>query len=181
MDTLLFTLFDIGARLQQFLDAGGPVLRVIAGVIFIMWIMSVERLFYIWRTLPKMEARAREAWEARADRGSWRARQVRRALIAGVQLDAQAYLPLIKTLVALCPMFGLLGTVTGMIAVFDVMAFSGMGNPRLMASGVSQATIPTMAGMVGALSGLFVIHFLESRVRQRVSQLDDDLNVAREG
>ena len=64
MDALLFTLFDIGARLQQFLDAGGPVLRVIAVVIFIMWIMSVERLFYVWRTLPRMEAKAREAWEA---------------------------------------------------------------------------------------------------------------------
>ena len=46
---------------------------------------------------------------------------------------------------------GLMGTVTGMIEVFDVMAISGSGNPRSMAAGVSKATVPTMAGMVAAL------------------------------
>ena len=51
-------------------------------------------------------------------------------------------------------MFGLLGTVTGMIEVFDVMAVAGSGNARGMAAGVSKATLPTMAGMVGALSGM---------------------------
>ena len=61
-----------------------------------------------------------------------------------------------KTLVALCPLLGLLGTVTGMIEVFDVMAISGSGNARAMASGVSKATIPTMSGMVAALSGLVI-------------------------
>ena len=66
------------------------------------------------------------------------------------------YLMLIKTLVAICPMVGLLGTVTGMITVFETMATHGTGNPRLMAAGISMATVPTMAGMVAALSGLFV-------------------------
>jgi biopolymer transport protein ExbB len=50
-------------------------------------------------------------------------------------------------------MLGLLGTVTGMIEVFDVMA-GGSGNARGMAAGVSKATLPTMAGMVAALSGM---------------------------
>ena len=57
-------------------------------------------------------------------------------------------------LIALLPMFGLLGTVTGMIQVFDVMASMGSGNARAMANGVSAATIPTMAGMVIALVAL---------------------------
>ena len=56
-------------------------------------------------------------------------------------------------MVALCPMLGLLGTVTGMIEVFDVMAAGG-GNTRGMAAGVSKATLPTMAGMVAAISGM---------------------------
>ncbi len=55
-------------------------------------------------------------------------------------------------LVAICPMLGLLGTVTGMISVFDVMATQGSSQPRLMASGISLATLPTMAGMVAALA-----------------------------
>ncbi|MCE7629768.1 MotA/TolQ/ExbB proton channel family protein, partial [Vibrio fluvialis] len=46
--------------------------------------------------------------------------------------------------------------VTGMISVFDVMATQGSSNPKLMASGISLATLPTMAGMVAALAGMFV-------------------------
>ena len=68
-----------------------------------------------------------------------------------------------------------MGTVTGMIEVFDVMAFSGSGNARSMASGVSKATIPTMAGMVGALSGVFLVTLLNQKVNREVEDLEDNL------
>lgn len=177
MDTVLLAFFDISARIDRFVDAGGPVLLAIAGVIFLMWAMSVERFVYFKWVLPKQERAVLALWEQRDERQSWQAHQVRRALLSGVQLNAERYVPTIKTLVTVCPLFGLLGTVTGMIAVFDVMAFAGMGNPRLMASGVSKATIPTMAGMVGALSGLFVIHWLENQVKRRVELLGDHLTL----
>ena len=77
----------------------------------------------------------------------------------------------------MCPLFGLLGTVTGMIEVFDAMAFSGSGNARSMASGVSKATIPTMAGMVGALSGVFLVTILTRKVETEVELLDDSLTM----
>ncbi len=65
-------------------------------------------------------------------------------------------------------MLGLLGTVTGMIDVFEVMSISGSGNSRAMAAGVSKATIPTMAGMVAALSGVFMNAWLQrTAVRER--------------
>jgi biopolymer transport protein ExbB len=68
-----------------------------------------------------------------------------------------------------------MGTVTGMIEVFDVMALSGSGNARSMASGVSKATIPTMAGMVGALSGVFLVTVLNQKVNREVEDLEDNL------
>ena len=52
-------------------------------------------------------------------------------------------------------MIGLLGTVYGMIEVFEVLSFLGTGNPRAMSSGVAKATIPTMASMVITLFGLY--------------------------
>ncbi len=58
-------------------------------------------------------------------------------------------------------MLGLLGTVTGMIEVFDIMAITGTGNARLMASGIARATLPTMTGLVISITGLFAITFLE--------------------
>jgi biopolymer transport protein ExbB len=90
-------------------------------------------------------------------------------------MSANQYLLIIKTMVAICPLLGLMGTVTGMIEVFDVMAISGSGNARSMASGVSKATIPTMAGMVGALSGVFLVTVLNQEVNREVEDLEDNL------
>ena len=69
----------------------------------------------------------------------------------------------------------LLGTVLGMIAVFDVLALNGTGNPRGMAAGVWQATLPTMAGMVLAIPGLFSLARLEREASQAIERLADQL------
>jgi biopolymer transport protein ExbB len=74
---------------------------------------------------------------------------------------------------AVLPLLGLLGTVTGMIQVFDVMALTGTGNARLMAGGVSAATIPTMSGLVAALSGLYLVTYLEQRAAAEVDHVGD--------
>jgi biopolymer transport protein ExbB len=77
-------------------------------------------------------------------------------------------------------MFGLLGTVTGMIEVFDVMASTGSGNARGMAAGVSKATLPTMAGMVAALSGMLFSIQLERFARDESERVADSLEVVHE-
>ena len=86
---------------------------------------------------------------------------------------------MIKTLIAVAPLFGLLGTVTGMITVFDVMAFTGGGDVKAMAGGVSKATIPTMAGMVAALSGLFAMTLVERAAEKKKFYLEDNLIIDR--
>lgn len=75
----------------------------------------------------------------------------------------------------LLPLLGLLGTVTGMIQVFNVMAVAGTSNARLMAAGVSAATIPTMAGLVAALSGLYFASSLQRRAKDKIQILEDSL------
>ena len=87
---------------------------------------------------------------------------------------------MIASLVALCPLLGLLGTVTGMIEVFDVMALTGSGNPRAMASGVAKATIPTMAGMVAALSGLIFSTQLQNKAKTETEAVADRLSPGKE-
>jgi biopolymer transport protein ExbB len=82
---------------------------------------------------------------------------------------------MIKTLVSLCPLLGLLGTVTGMIQVFDVMAVEGTSNARSMAAGVSLATVPTMAGMVGALSGVFASTWLNRKSARQLEIFRDSM------
>ncbi len=139
----------------DFIQAGGDVLLLIFGVTLVMWALILERLWYFRITQPSRSRRIIAEWEERTDQVSWVAQQIRRLRISELSRQLRHSLPMIKTLVALCPLLGLLGTVTGMIEVFDVMAVAGNANPRAMASGVSRATIPTMAGMVVAISGLY--------------------------
>jgi biopolymer transport protein ExbB len=72
-------------------------------------------------------------------------------------------LPMIKALIALCPLLGLLGTVLGMLEVFDVMTLRGQSDPRAMASGVSHAMIATLSGLAVSLSGMFFTGYFERR------------------
>ncbi|MEX1033793.1 MAG: MotA/TolQ/ExbB proton channel family protein [Cellvibrionaceae bacterium] len=142
------------AELEAFLAQGGVVLTVIMLCTFTLWMLILERFYYFWRVAKKDRERARNSWQGRSDSRSWYARQIRRRLISILRNRSEHNLHTIKAVVAIAPLLGLLGTVTGMIDVFDVMAYAGSGNTRAMAAGVSKATIPTMAGMVVALTGM---------------------------
>jgi biopolymer transport protein ExbB len=168
-------VFDIYEAIRDFLELGGPVLVVIAWTIFIMWFLILERVWFLRIGLGRLAVEALAAWKARADQQSWEALRIRELLISNVSMAANARLPMIKTLVALCPLLGLLGTVTGMIRIFDVMAVTGTGNARAMASGVSMATVPTMAGMVGALSGVLLVSILSGWAKRQVNLFKDQM------
>jgi len=166
-------LFDTSIAIRDFMELGGPVLNAIAVVIFWMWVLIIERIIYFRTGHRRQVAAEHQAWQQREERRSWQARQVRAAMVSRLKVAANGSIPMIKTLVALCPLLGLVGTVTGMIDVFDVLALSGTGNARSMAAGVSKATIPTMAGMVGALSGVFAAALLSRSASRAVKDLDD--------
>ena len=170
-------LIDAFEAVRDFMELGGDVLTVIAIVIFTMWMLIVERFIYYRTGLVGLARDTRDTWEARAERRSWRAYRIRDAMISRFSISANRSVPVIQTLVALCPLLGLMGTVTGMIEVFDVMAISGTGNARSMAAGVSKATIPTMAGMVGALSGVFLVTIISRAVVNRVESLEEQLTM----
>jgi len=78
---------------------------------------------------------------------------------------------IIQTLIALCPVLGLLGTVTGMIEVFDVVSFFGTGNARALASGITKATLPTMTGMAISIIGLLTYTVLNSKSQSIISKI----------
>ncbi len=161
-------LLDALEAISNFFVSGGPVLYLIALLTFVMWSLMLERLWYYFFAYRGDAKQVIDTWEARQERTSWHAHAIRDKLISEVRLKIEQNLSLIKTLIALCPLFGLLGTVTGMIDVFTVLSITGGGDAKSMAGGVSRATIPTMAGMVAALSGVFAnIYIVQKATRER--------------
>ncbi|MEE8119253.1 MAG: MotA/TolQ/ExbB proton channel family protein [Gammaproteobacteria bacterium] len=171
-------LSDAFSNLQGFFDAGGPVLYVVLLITILLWTFIIERLWYFWKIHPSAMRGVIKEWESREDRDSWYARRIRDRMISEISIEVNRFVLFIKTLIAILPLVGLMGTVTGMILVFDVMAIFGTGNVRLMANGVSAATLPTMAGMVAALSGLYFGAWLERKAKIEVEKAEDSMRSA---
>lgn len=166
-------LLDAFAAIGAFMDQGGPVMYAIAALTFVLWALIFERTWYFKGGLKGDVQQALAAWEARKERKSWNAHQIRAAMVSRMSAKINQNMDMITTMIALCPLMGLLGTVTGMIEVFSVLSLTGGGDAKQMAGGVSRATIPTMSGMVAAISGLFANTYL-SRVAEREDQLFAD-------
>lgn len=173
----MYALYDAWEGVRDFMDQGGVVLYAIAVLIFVMWTFIFERIWYYKVALSKEIDGTLNLWEARQERRSKRAHQVREALVSRVSEKIDESMPLIKTMVALAPLFGLLGTVTGMISVFEIMAITGGGDAKSMSAGVSKATIPTMSGMVAAISGVFGYTYLERVAKREKLLLEDHLTM----
>ena len=162
--------------IRTFFEAGGDVLFLIAAATFVMWALIFERLWFINTEHKQDVGSALTHWESRAERTSWNAHRIRERIISEVNGRLNANMSFIKTLISLLPLLGLLGTVTGMVQVFEAMTYSG-GNARSMAAGVSMATIPTMSGMVATLSGVLANTYISSMVATESDYLEDTLTM----
>ena len=172
---MYFAFLDILDAVSSFMNRGGPVLNVIAGLLLVKWSLVFERIWYLNTTHKKNVKTTLANWNARSDPKSWSAHHIRNMMISKISLDVRNTMPIIEVLVTICPLLGLIGTVTGMITVFFTMAVSGGGDAKSMAGGVSMATIPTMAGMVGAISGIFAYNYLKGKIDRDLELLEDHL------
>ena len=169
-------LYDSYLAIVTFIELGGNVLYLIAALTFLMWTLIFERMWYFQAEHKSVIRNSTVQWEGRSERRSWSAHQIRDGIISEASDRITGSLPLIQTCVALCPLLGLLGTVTGMISVFDALATQG-GNARSMAAGVSQATIPTMSGMIASISGLLGATLIKRKVDFEVELFEDHLTM----
>ena len=164
-------------EISVFLEAGGNVLWVIFFVLLALWFFIFERFYYFYKIYPQKKEQIKELWSQRKDKSSWFALKIREEEISKMTKQMSRFVPHIKTLVLISPLLGLTGTVTGMISIFDLISISGTGNPRLMASGISLAVIPTMAGLVTALSGLYFGNYFEKRCQRETQVFSECLEL----
>lgn len=156
-------------------DLGGGILLLIVILAALLWALLLERFLFIGREYPPMLSEAVNAWRGRDERRSWHAQKFRNFLLHRANLLLQRNFGLVKTLIKLCPLLGLLGTVLGMLEIFDAVAVTGGNNPRVTAGGVSKAIITTMAGMVVAISALPIVGYLARRAQTEKQKLEENL------
>ena len=95
----------------------------------------------------------------------------------GVQNKMQRWLPFIAVTAAAAPLLGLLGTVSGMIRMFNVITVTGTGDVKPMAGGISEALVTTLFGLVVAIPAL-VLHTMLSRRSNGIVQATERLGLS---
>ena len=150
--------------LLDFFDRGGPVIIVLFVLAIVMTTLLIERLFFFIGELKDLSDISYKEVSSYKEVNTWVLNKIKLKNISVINVAANRNLLLIQGLIALCPLLGLLGTVTGMIEVFDIMAITGTGNARAMASGIAKATLPTMTGLFISIVGLFLLTAIKSTI-----------------
>ncbi len=88
--------------------------------------------------------------------------------------ELERHLNALGTIAAISPLLGLLGTVVGMIKVFDVITTQGVGNAEVLAGGISEALITTAAGLAVAIPSLILYRYLRGRVDELVVTMEQE-------
>lgn len=88
--------------------------------------------------------------------------------------ELERFLNTLGTIAAITPLLGLLGTVVGMIDVFTAIIDNGVGDPSVLAEGISKALITTAAGLSVAIPSLFGYRYLRGHVNELVIVMEQE-------
>lgn len=188
-------MLHIGSLIQT-LAKGGPVMIPLGICSVLALAVVVERLAFWWRQGDVGPAERALEWAergkpdealeiARASRTatarviaaglSERQAPPAAAMEAAVQTEMSRlrnYLPVLDTIITLSPLLGLLGTVTGIIRAFNAVMLGGMGDPRLLAGGISEALITTAGGLAVAIPSFIAYRYLRGKVERIVIDME---------
>ena len=154
-------------------ELGGPVVFWIFLGCVLMWAIALERYWYFSKVLPVESERMLAEWKARPDKFSWASRAIRATMISRLNAGMTSGLQVLRVLVPMSPLLGLIGTVSGMLSVFDSMAALGSADARSMATGVSEAMVCTLSGLAVSISGLYPVYYFRRRAAMETERLAD--------
>lgn len=189
-------IHNLYLQIEDYLHTGGVVMLPLVLVSLVMWLLIMDRMFF-FRRLHHKNMSFQTAWDhvrtnhmpdpkqfggaisllvarfimARSGEQGLD-RHILDETVLRINRSLTDYLAMIGVLAAVAPLLGLLGTVTGMITTFDVLAVFGTGNAKAMAGGISEALITTQTGLLVAIPGLYMKGFFgrrASNLKKRIS------------
>lgn len=190
-----------GRTFGDIVDAGGPVGLVILGLGVIAMLLVLVRGLSLWtlgrsatQALDLLDAPLRSGQLGKAetlaqgiagfgphvalavlgarDRAHSTLDDVASEALLGAEPRLQRFGTPIQVIAAVAPLLGLLGTVTGMIATFEVITNVGTGNPKLLSGGISEALVTTQLGLIVAIPALLLGNLLGARAERVREQLE---------
>ncbi len=182
--------------LKDFFQKGGSVMWPILGTSLVVWLLCLDRVLFI-RQYSRLHQRVFAAIRSNkvagldpvdnrtygqlvrrlknADRVAISHENVLGGFKIGVKQDLNQHMNTISQFIQIAPLLGLLGTVVGMVKTFsDIMLF-GIGNPQLMAEGISVAMITTEAGLAVAFPAMLFLNHIQSRKNRLVAMIIKDV------
>ncbi|MGJ8724991.1 MAG: MotA/TolQ/ExbB proton channel family protein [Roseibacillus sp.] len=184
----------MGANLQEVFDIfrnGGPVMAALAGVALLLYITSIAAVIYVLKgNLTTARRGEWERWIENPEEAEGRLGEIIRYAVNGPRLSVKRVqrrfdevfdvlvrsvdqrLIIITTLIAAAPMTGLLGTVMGMLAMFDGLgAGGGKQSMEMISAGMKEALFTTLTGLVIALPGMFFALVIRERRNEMATVL----------
>ncbi len=172
---MIASLHMLLSEFRDFIAVGGAVMWLVFIACLILWLLIFERFFFFRFQYPYLRRQQIGKWRRSRGMDGWRDRANRQMLLSEAGLQLRDKLRLMQTLIILCPLMGLLGTVTGMVQLFDLIALSGNSDVKAMSSGIYRAILPTLAGLVVGLSGFYFhgrfSHLAEQRLHKLAEQM----------
>jgi len=150
--------------LDELFIRGGPVLYVLFFITLLIFYILIDKYNFLLLNSKDWSNNQLSKFKEEFPPECTDFKIVDRVLLSSISREFKSNIKILQGLISMCPMIGLLGTVYGMIEVFEVLSFLGTGNPRAMSSGVAMATIPTMSGMVITLFGLYFYQDINGRI-----------------
>lgn len=186
------------AAMITFLAKGGPVMIPLLACSITGLAVVLERTLFWWRLRRVDAARrmldlaAQGNWDEALHLGASSGCPVAKVLAAGIAhrnpAPAEAmgvaalkerdrlrrYLPALDTIITLSPLLGLLGTVTGMISAFGVMASGAINQPHAITGGVAEALIATATGLAIAIVTLVPYNYFSAKAERTLDAMERD-------
>jgi len=179
---------------SNILENGGWIMWPIMGVSLVIWIKGlfmVHKIFCISRARKILSASFKQVYYDRisVETGQMHFDQLACKLLSSQRLSPAVFkcyfkellisvipplereLQTIAVWVSVAPLLGLLGTVSGMVKTFEVITMFGAGNSTLIAEGISVALLTTEAGLIVAVSGLFLYNVIKKRKNNFQNQM----------
>ncbi len=109
-----------------------------------------------------------------AGRGMWLVKEAIEEMGGREGVILEKHVGILSTIANLTPLLGLLGTVSGMIKTFNVISLQGVGNPALLAGGISEALITTATGLCVAIPTLVCYQILKDKAEALIFEMEEN-------